>query len=190
MLEMNKEVLILPNESTIKSITPIKYSKRDATPKSTGGKANPMASGYAGQYQKRKESKGKHAKFINKPTERLAQLRSRSVVPDAKSQTMNSSSGAYSKVLDLKEIRDKEKKQKQAKLGHYGAQVEKMLANNNFNQMAKNYSNNLINLRLTAGATHGTYKPNEPEMFDRHVDTSLSHRAQSNTSQQNRTYNV
>ena len=74
--------------------------------------------------------------------------RAKSLLNKQNSKSMNNpSSSSTSKVIDLKEMRNKEKQKKQARIGLYGGQLNGVFSNANFSNLNKNYSANSSNLK-------------------------------------------
>lgn len=152
MLEKSREKS--SNPMLVRDITPVKQNKTMDKSKSTGGKTNPMAEGYFKAYAKRKsvaesKSRAKTGRYIRSHhASKTASSRSKSAVSKNQNKSMNNgSNGSATRVIDLKEIRNKEKQKKQAKIGCFGTQYDRIFSNQNFSQMNRNYGINISNLK-------------------------------------------
>jgi hypothetical protein len=151
MIEKEREIKQDIHNLLTKEITPIKVTKPQEGENSTNGKANPMSQnhGYSDRYAKRRVADSskirKNGRFIkNYIADKESDMRSRSVAAKAQSRSMNNgASSSVSKVVDLKEVRNKEKMKKQARIGVYGTQIDKMFSQTNFSQLSKNYAINV-----------------------------------------------
>lgn len=156
--------------------------------KSTNGKTNPFVqNGYAKQFAKRKMSKEGHRKNMNKyikssnTSQGTFEGRSKSV----SAKSMNNESN---QVRDLKETRDQEKYNKQAKIGCFGTSHENIISKSNFSQMSKNYAINVGSLRSNGSKENPNPRINDKENNDSKTDRSLSNISQNNKTQNSQSY--
>ena len=175
----------------LKEITPVKFTRNYNAAKSTNGKTNPMSSnhGYSLQYAKRKNSRRSkirnNAKYISNDQDKPAfGQRSNSASSKCKNSVNSRKSSSNNRVIDLNEIRNKEKQMKQARVGIHGTQFDKMISKTNFSKMTKNYAKNVCNLRTNeVEGPHQFYSAKDNELG------SKTERSYSNLSQQNKTHN-
>lgn len=144
MLEKNGLVNIDNREGVVKEITPIKDSKVSSintTPNNNSSSSNNNGS-YSSNYAKRKlanDSKSKNGRFIKAKYDDKwnTEERPRSVASKVHSNSNNSQScNSSSKVVDLKEKRNKEK---QKKIGLFGSDFSSVFTNGNICQVNRNY---------------------------------------------------
>jgi hypothetical protein len=117
-----------------------------------------------------------------------AESRPKSVSNKLNSKSMNqASTGSMPKVMDLKEMRDKEKHKKQARIGLMGGQMSSMLSNSNFSNMSKNYAANISNFKnqnefdasnKTAGKIYNSHAYHDDENLSYRSYTHLSSQKQ------------
>ena len=144
MLEKNGLINIDNRDGLIKEITPIKDNKISSinnTPNNNSSSSNNKGS-YSSNYAKRRaagDSKSKNGRFIKAKGEDKCNTeeRPRSVASKAQTSSNNSQScSSSSKVVDLKEKRNKEK---QKKIGLFGTDFSSVFSNANTSQINRNY---------------------------------------------------